>query len=134
MEILSFILNKKLFGILLDKVGEIVQGTRITPVPLTPEYIEGVMNLRGESISIIDLRKKVGFNGKAESDDIILCNIKDFVVGIRPDRILTIHKFSHDAFKEVPTNLEKGIESKYIKGIVRILEDKYIIIDVDELI
>lgn len=134
MELLSFTLNKTLFGILLDKVKEIVKGTSVTPVPLTPEYIEGVMNLRGEPISIIDLKKRLGFEIKAESIYIILCHIKDSIVGLRVDKILTIHKFSPENFKEVPSKIKEDIESKYVKGIVRIKEDKYFIIDVDKLI
>jgi len=134
LEILSFTIDDKLFGVNLSKVKEIVEGIRITPVPLTPEYIEGVMNLRGDTVSIFDLKKKVGFKGRATSPDIILCNIKDSLVGLRPDRILTIHEFLPDALKDVPSSLEEKIESKYIKGIVQIEEDKYIIIDVDELV
>ncbi len=134
MEILSFILDEKFFGILLDKVGEIVEAVRVTPVPLAPEYIEGVMNLRGDPVSIIDLKRKIGFKGRAESNDIILCYIKDSVVGLRVDQILTIHKFSSDALREVSPSLEEDIESKYIKGIVQIEEDRYIIIDVERLI
>lgn len=134
MELLSFTLDDKYFGVLLDKVKEIVKGTRVTPVPLTPPHIEGVMNLRGDPISIIDLKNKLGFDSKAESLDIILCYIKDSVVGLRVDKILTINKFSPDAFKKVPKSIERNIESKYIKGIVKIEEDKYIIIDVDQLI
>ena len=134
MELLSFTLNKTLFGILLDKVKEIVKGTSVTPVPLTPEYIEGVMNLRGEPISIIDLKKRLGFEIKAESIYIILCYIKDSIVGFRVDKILTIHKFSPENFKEVPSKIKEDIESKYVKGIVRIKEEKYFIIDVDKLI
>lgn len=134
MELLSFILNKTLFGILLDKVKEIVRETKVTPVPLTPEYIEGVMNLRGEPISIIDLKKRLGFEIKAESIDIILCYIKDSIVGLRVDKILNIHKYSPEDFKEVSSGFEEDIESKYVKGIVQIKEDKYLIIDVDKLI
>lgn len=134
MELLSFTLNEKLFGINLDKVKEIVKRTRITPVPLTPEYIEGVMNLRGNPISIIDLKKRLGFDEKSESLDIILCYIKDSIIGLRVDKILNIHKFSPDKFKEVKSSTEEDIESRYIKGIVQIEDDKYLIIDVDKLI
>jgi purine-binding chemotaxis protein CheW len=134
MEFLSFKLNKTLFGILLDKVKEIVKETKVTPVPLTPYYIEGVMNLRGEPTSIIDLKKKLGFEIKAKSTDIILCYIKDSIVGLKVDKILNIHKYSHKDFKEVSSSIKEDIESKYVKGIVQIEEDKYLIIDVDNLI
>jgi len=134
MELLSFTLNKTLFGILLDRVKEIVRETRVTPVPLTPEYIEGVMNLRGEPISIIDLKKRLGFEKKSESIDIILCYIKDSIVGLRVDKIQNIHKYSPEDFKEVSSGLKEDIESKYVKGIVHIKENKYLIIDVDKLI
>jgi len=101
---------------------------------LTPEHIEGVMNLRGEPISIIDLKKRLGFKLKAGSIDIILCYIKDSIVGLRVDKILNIHKYSPEDFKEVSSGFKEDIESKYVKGIVRIKEDKYLIIDVDKLI
>ncbi|MCK4420810.1 purine-binding chemotaxis protein CheW [candidate division WOR-3 bacterium] len=134
MEILSFTLDEKFFGVSLDSVKEIVEGVTITPVPLAQKYIDGVMNLRGDPIPIVDIKKKLGFKDNSTSNDIILCYIKDSVVGLRPDQILTIHKFSTDAFKDVPSSLEEDIESRYLKGIVQIGEIKYIIINVDELI
>ncbi len=133
MEFLSFALEGKFFGMPLENVKEIVEEKEITPVPLSGEYLEGVMNLRGEPITVIDLRKKIGIGGTSISREIILCNIDDMVVGLRPDEVLDIHEVPDSAVKNVPASLKGEIESKYMKGIVK-LKEKYIIIDIKELI
>jgi len=133
MEFLSFTLEEKFFGIPLENVKEIVEETEITPVPLSGNYLEGVMNLRGEPITVINLRKKIGLKGKSSSREIILCLINGMLIGLRPDQVLDIHEIPDSEIKNVPSSLKGEIESKYMKGIVK-LEEKYIIIDIKELI
>jgi purine-binding chemotaxis protein CheW len=133
MEVLSFTLDDKLFGIPLANVKEIVEEKEITPVPLSSDYIEGVMNLRGDPVTVIDLRKKIGFEGSSISREIILCLIDDIIIGLRPDSVLDIHEVKESELKSVPSSLKGEIESKYMKGIVKIKE-KYIIVDIKELI
>jgi purine-binding chemotaxis protein CheW len=133
MEFLSFTLEGKFFGIPLENVKEIVEEKEITPVPLSNDYLEGVMNLRGEPITVINLRKKIGLKGASTSREIILCLINDMVVGLRPDEVLDIHEVPDSEVKNVPSSLKGEIESKYIKGIVK-LKEKYIIIDIKELV
>ena len=133
MEFLSFTLEDKLFGVPVENVKEIVEEKEITPVPLAGEYIEGVMNLRGEPVTVIDLRKKMGFKGASTSREIILCIIDDVVIGFRPDSVLDIHEVPESDLKDVPSSLKGEMESKYLKGIVK-LKEKYIIIDIKQLI
>lgn len=133
MEFLSFTLDDKFFGIPLENVKEIVEEREITPVPLSSDYLEGVMNLRGEPITVIDLRKKIGFKGSSTSKEIILCLINSIIIGLRPDSVLDIHEVPAAELKKVPSSLKGEIESKYMKGIVK-LKEKYIIIDINELI
>jgi purine-binding chemotaxis protein CheW len=133
MEFLSFTLEDKFFGIPLENVKEIVEEKEITPVPLSSDYLEGVMNLRGEPITVIDMRKKIGLQGTSTSREIILCLINGMVLGLRPDRVLDIHEVSDSEVKKVPSSLKSEIESKYMKGIVK-LKERYIIIDIKELI
>jgi purine-binding chemotaxis protein CheW len=133
MEFLSFTLEDKFFGIPLENVKEIVEETEITPVPLSEDYLEGVMNLRGEPITVINLREKIGLKGKSASREIILCLINGMLIGLRPDKVLDIHEIPDSEIKNVPSSLKGEIESKYMKGIVK-LKEKYIIIDIKELI
>jgi len=133
MEFLSFTLGDKFFGVPLDNVKEIVEETEITPVPLSGDYLEGVMNLRGEPVTVIDLRKKIGLQGGSVSREIILCMINGMIIGLRPDEVLDIHEIPDSEIKNVPSSLKGEIESKYMKGIVK-LKEKYIIIDIKELI
>jgi purine-binding chemotaxis protein CheW len=133
MEFLSFTLEDKFFGVPLENVKEIVEETEITPVPLSSEYLEGVMNLRGEPITVVNLRKKIGLKGASTSREIILCLINGMLIGLRPDKVLDIHEIPDSEIKNVPSSLKGEIESKYMKGIVK-LREKYIIIDIKELI
>jgi len=133
MEFLSFTLEDKFFGVPLENVKEIVEETGITPVPLSDDYLEGVMNLRGEPVTVINLRKKIRLKGASTSREIILCLINGVKIGLRPDRVLDIHQIPDSEIKKVPSGLKGEIESKYIKGIVK-LKEKYIIIDIKELI
>ena len=133
MEFLSFTLEDKFFGMPIENVKEIVEEKEITPVPLSSEYLEGVMNLRGDPVTVINLRKKIGLKGSSTSREIILCLIDEMVVGLRPDKVLDIHEVPDLEVKNVPSSLKGEIESKYMKGIVK-LKEKYIIIDIKELI
>lgn len=133
MEFLSFKLGDKSFGISVENVKEIVEVKEITPVPLSKEHIEGVMNLRGEPITVIDLKKRIGFKGSSTSREIILCLIDGVTIGFRPDEIMDIHDVPEEQVKKVPSSLKGEIESKYMKGIVK-LKEKYIIININELI
>ena len=111
MEFLSFNLEDKFFGVSLENVKEIVEETEITPVPLSEEYLEGVMNLRGEPVTVINLRKKLGLPGVSASREIILCLINGVKIGLRPDRVLDIHEISDSEIKNVPSGLKGEILS-----------------------
>jgi chemotaxis signal transduction protein len=91
------------------------------------------MNLRGEPVTVINLRKKMGFEGLSTSKEIILCIIDDMVIGLRPDSVLDIHEVPESELKDVPSSLKGEMESEYLKGIVK-LKEKYIIIDIKQLI
>ena len=81
----------------------------------------------------INLREKIGLKGKSASREIILCLINGMLIGLRPDKVLDIHEIPDSEIKNVPSSLKGEIESKYMKGIVK-LKEKYIIIDIKELI
>lgn len=134
MEILSFRLSDRLFGVELEEVNEIVESVQVTGVPLSSDFVEGVMNLRGEPITVIDLKKKIGFEDRAVSGDILLISIKGSTIGLRPDEVLNIHQISGEKLKDVSPGLDIEIKSRYIKGIAKINGEEFIVIDVNKLI
>lgn len=143
-EYLTFILEGEEFGIDILCVQEIRGWTPVTEIPNTPEYLKGVINLRGEIVPIVDLRER--FSKKAQEYDgttvvIILRALIDekyVVVGMVVDAVSEVYKLQQKDIKDAP-NFGTNIDSRFISGMATI-EDKIIILvnaqsllDVEEL-
>lgn len=143
-EYLTFILDGEEFGIDILCVQEIRGWTPVTEIPNTPDYLKGVINLRGEIVPIVDLRER--FSKKAQEYDgttvviILRANIgdKSVVVGMVVDAVSEVYKLQQKDIKQAP-DFGTNIDSRFISGMATI-EDKIIILvnaqsllDVEEL-
>lgn len=90
--LIEFSLGSQLYAVPLLKVREVIQVPKITPIPKAPDYFEGVMNLRGQIISIIDMRKKLEISDGAEIKEpaAIIIDLSSDKVGILVDSINTV--------------------------------------------
>ena len=91
-ELLKFELGRQLFGIPLRDVSEVVRAVSVAPLPKAPPIIEGVINLRGTIIPVLDIRArfKLPPKGIGPSDHLVVARAKDRVVAVRVDRALEI--------------------------------------------
>lgn len=88
---MSFSLGKEEYAIPLLSVKEVLGLPEITPVPQTPSYFLGIMNLRGQVISVMDLRLKLGIKPKDGSETVVvICQIGNLVVGITVDSVNSV--------------------------------------------
>ena len=128
---LTFILGKETYAVDILCVEEIKSGETITPIPRTPDYIKGVMNLRGAIVPVVDLRER--FNIKPSSqrpvDVVIILNIETEdgrrTVGAIVDDVDDVVGFSEDSIKPSP-DLGSKISTQFIHGIVTV-DDQVII-------
>jgi purine-binding chemotaxis protein CheW len=100
----------------------------ITRVPKAPFYVEGVINLRGKVIPVIDMRKRFG-QEKIESDKnnrIVVVNVNDAIQGIMVDAVTEVIRIPHDAIEPV-SDIITAAKSDYLMGIAK-LEDKMVIL------
>lgn len=131
-EYLTFVLNGEEYGVDILCVQEIRVWSSVTELPNKPNYIKGVINLRGVIIPIIDLRQRFGMEPldyNEQTVTIILKNQhqdKPMVVGIIVDAVSEVYKFEHKSIRKPPSFGYK-IDNCFLKGLVNI-DDKLIIL------
>lgn len=129
---LAFTLNKDLYAIPLMGVKEVIGLTEITPVPETPSYFKGLLNLRGQVISTIDLRTKFKITpGKdASQTAIIILDLPPLSLGMIVDSVDTVLSSltENDISPAIQVNSEVCID--YISGVAKRDKDLILLLDV----
>src|SRR4051812_41249332 len=88
---LSFSLGNEEYGVPLLAVKEVIAMPEITPIPYTPSYFLGIMNLRGQVISVMDLRQKLGVKPSQSSETaVIICDLNSLSIGVVVDSINSV--------------------------------------------
>ena len=120
-QMLVFKLQDEEFGLDLSCVREVLKLQEIYPLPQAPDFVEGVINLRGHTIAVIDLRKR--FRLKAYQDSlnarILVCSLKKFIAGLIVDNVSGIISFSDDQIDPAPEVVSLHITDNCISGLVR---------------
>ncbi|MDR3597571.1 chemotaxis protein CheW [Clostridium sp.] len=134
---LIFSIGKEYYGIDIKYVIEIIGIEPITEVPELPNYIRGVINLRGKIIPVMDVRLKFKKEEK-EYDDrtcIIVVEIDNICIGLIIDRVLEVVNIGENNISAPPKiNSNKDNANKYIKGIGKIQNEVRLIIDCHKLL
>ena len=115
----SFYLDDTLCGIEIEKVQEINDDLSITRVPLSPDYVMGIMNLRGQIVTIINLSMKIGFTPSVVTPKsrIVIINSKDEQIGLLVDEITEVVTAPRKEIADPPANI-KGVQGKFFEGIL----------------
>ena len=126
---LVFSVKAQEFGIQAMRVKEISAVFDVTKVPNSPLYTEGIMNLRGQLMTVIDFRKKFGFKPKERDDDtrIIVVEYRSFPVGIIVDSVEEVIKVSDEKVQKLP-ELSTPLASKESVTGVGMLDGRLVIL------
>lgn len=136
---LTFALGKEEYGLQILKVREIIGYMEITAVPRTPHYVKGVINLRGQVISVVDLRTKFGMDSaeKTEQTCIIVVETRSagrkISTGIVVDRVSEVLEIAADNIEPAP-EFDAGVETRFILGMGKIGETVKILLDIDKVL
>ncbi|MGV3581199.1 MAG: chemotaxis protein CheW [Methylophilus sp.] len=133
-EYLTFVLGTEQYGIEILKVQEIRGYDAVTQIANTPDFIKGVVNLRGKIVPIVDLRIKFHL-GKVEYDEftvVIILNLAGRIVGIVVDGVSDVKALKEEQLREVPS-LVTSIDTKYIVGLATVEEHMLILVDIERL-
>lgn len=135
LQLVSFKLQDEEFGVDILSVQEIIRMQPITAVPNAPVFVEGVINLRGRVIPIIDLRKRFGLKHKGhdKATRIVVVMIEQITVGLVVDEVSEVLRLSADTV-EPPPPIVAGIESDYIKGVGKLEDRLLILLDINKIL
>jgi purine-binding chemotaxis protein CheW len=128
-QLVIFRLGTEEFGVDIGKVREIIKLEDITKIPNTEEYINGVINLRGKIIVIIDLAKKLNLaaNGHNKDTRIIVIEVNQSTIGMIVDGCNEVMRLSSDHIESAPEIVRKKLSQDYLEG-VGMLKDRLIIL------
>ena len=134
-QICSFNIGEALCGIDINQVQEISKDMEITEVPLSPEYVFGIKNLRGGIVSVIDLGEKIGMDKSRvdKSSRIVIVNWKDEYIGLVVDKIENILVADRNRLEEPPSNV-KGMQGKYFQGVINTDHGLIALMNIDEVL
>jgi len=125
------------YGIEIEHVHEIdrLKEVVICPVPKAPEYVEGIINLRGEVVPIIDLRKKLELPKEETCREtrILIVRMDNKTIGLIVDRVLTVINIDQDDITATPEEI-KDVNTKYFSGIVRINNKLVLLLNINEVL
>jgi purine-binding chemotaxis protein CheW len=135
LQLVTFTLRNEEYAVDILNVQEINRITEITQVPNSPSYVEGVINLRGKVMPVINLRKKFGLEDKERDDTsrIIIMDIKGVTNGLVVDSVSEVLRIPTDIV-EPPPPMSSDISSKFIKGVAKLENRLIILIDINELL
>lgn len=133
-EFLTFVLGSEIYGIDILKVQEIRGYDSVTSIANTPEFIKGVINLRGHIVPIVDLRIKLHLERISydEFTVVIILNMSDRIVGIVVDGVSDVLHLGANEIRPVP-DIVSGIDTRYIIGLARIEDRMLILVDIEQL-
>jgi len=135
MQLVTFSIGEEEFGVDILKVQEIIRMMEITKVPRAPEFVEGVINLRGKVIPILDLRKRFGLVARSHDKHtrIIVIEINNMIVGFVVDSVSEVLRIPSSTV-EPPPPVVSGLESEYISGVGKLEDRLLILLDLDRLL
>ena len=134
-QLVVFQLGAELYGVEIARVHEIIRLQAITRVPRAPAFVEGIINLRGKVIPVVDLRRRFGLPTAehTRASRIVVVEIGDQVVGLIVDAVSEVLRIA-GATVEPPSPVVAGPESEYLHGIAKLPERLVMLLDLDRVL
>jgi purine-binding chemotaxis protein CheW len=131
VQVVVFNIGDEQFAVETSKVQSINDLMKITKVPNSPSYIKGLINLRGNIISILDINLLLGMNlSDDNNDNIIILKLEDELVGITVDNVDEVMEFNEAELEK----LHNDIDRSYIKGVINLKDRIITLIDFEKLL
>lgn len=135
-QVIVFRLGDERYGVEISQVREIIRPTQITRIPNAPDFVEGVINLRGQITTIVNLRKRFGMEAKPIDNDtrIIVVEHDNAVIGMMVDSVNEVKYLSEKEIESLPSIITSRSEAKFLKGIGKLPDGLMILIDLNKVL
>jgi len=136
IQLVVFNIGDEEFGVEINQVREIVKLVSITRMPKAPSFIEGVVNLRGQIITVIDLAKRLDLpsTGKTDQTRIMVVEVGENTVGMIVDSVSEVLRLSTDDIEDTPSLIDTEVHEKYLRGVGKSGERLLILLDLNEVL
>jgi purine-binding chemotaxis protein CheW len=131
----TFVVDRLLFGVEVEKVQEVIRYQAMTRVPLAPSVVKGLINLRGQIVTALDLRRRLGLRERATTDlpMNVVVRHDDGVVSFLVDEIGDVLEVEENAF-ELPPGTLAGEARELIRGVYKLKDTLLIALDTDKML
>ncbi|MEM0202452.1 MAG: chemotaxis protein CheW [Archaeoglobaceae archaeon] len=136
VQVIVFKLGEERYGVDISQVREIIRPTQITRIPNAPDFVEGVINLRGQITTIVNLRKRFGLPPKPIDNDtrIIVVEYNNAVIGMMVDTVNEVKYLSQKDIEALPSIITSREEAKFLKGVGKLPDGLLILIDLNKVL
>ena len=136
LQVVGFYLGDDEYAIYIHKVREIYAMTEIRKVPKAPQFVEGVINLRGTIVPIIDLRKRFDLdsNESTHTAKILIVELGKNLIGMIVDNVSEVMRFYSDEIEKAPPMFSANISSQYVQGVAKLDNKLIILLDIEKLL
>ncbi len=133
LQLVVFDLAAEYYGVDIGDVSEIIRMQAITQIPGAPQYVEGVINLRGKVVPVLDLRKRLNRHVKeiTKESRIVVVNIGSSEVGVIVDAVTEVLSVAMSSI-EPPSSMITDVESDYLRGIAKLDTKLIILLDLNK--
>lgn len=131
----TFRLENETYGIDVMQVQEVLRYSEIAPVPGAPPYILGIINLRGNVVTVIDTRMRFGLSASEITDNtrVVIIEVDSHVIGILVDSVAEVVYLRRSEIELAP-NVSNDESSKFIQGVCHKNNELLILVDLDKLL
>jgi purine-binding chemotaxis protein CheW len=135
LQIVSFRVGREDFGLDILRVQEIIRNQHLTRVPNSPDFVDGVINLRGKVIPVIALRKRFGLEKESDNTQtrIVVLEVQSMVLGLIVDSVPEVLRIARSSVVP-PPRLGNGTEREYVCGVAKLQDRLLILLDVDRIL
>ncbi|MCL7413265.1 MAG: chemotaxis protein CheW [ANME-2 cluster archaeon] len=132
MQLVVFNLDNEEYGVEISQVREIIKMEEISHIPGTPDYVKGVINLRGQVTTVISLREMFGLMEKEADQNtrIIVAEIDGLTLGVIVDAVNEVLKLSANNIEPTPAIVSNDIDTKYLRGVGKLDDRLLILLDI----
>lgn len=135
VQLVSFMLAGEEYGVEVLKVREIIRMLKITKMPNTPHYVEGIINLRGKVIPIVSMRNRFGLSETADSMQtrIMVMDVQGGLTGFIVDGVSEVIRIQSNDIQAPPAMVSGNIDQEFITGVFNHGERLLTIMDIDRM-
>lgn len=135
VQLACFRIGAAMYALEIMRIKEIIRPQKLTPVPKAPPFIEGVINLRGAVIPIVDLRKRFDLPTAIvdRKTRVIICALSGKILGLVVDEVAEVRRYSRQEVQPSPHFLQ-GKEAQFFRGICRRDDDLVMVLNLEKIL